>query len=214
MKYKALMLDVDGTVTPYDYSKLPSDKVCDAIRRAQREINVCFVTGRSYPFLKLVLKKIGIDKGFAVVNNGAHVVRLEDEKILLAQEMDLEDVKDIVKVLKEEKIEYFVKKGLYDADYNTYPSENGHFKVVSMIFTGDTILTNKLDTVQKKLSHLNKVTVYKLNHGKFKMLNIQHVNATKAHGIEIILEQLKIKSEDAIGVGDSYNDFSLLWRVD
>jgi predicted mannosyl-3-phosphoglycerate phosphatase (HAD superfamily) len=74
MVYKALMLDVDGTLVPYDYIALPSDAVCNAIKNVQEQVIVSLVTGRSYASVENVLKKLSIHSGFAVVNNGSQVI--------------------------------------------------------------------------------------------------------------------------------------------
>lgn len=211
MQYKALMLDVDGTVVPYDYDALPSSKLARSIKAAESKVAICFVTGRSYPFLKLVLEKIGLDKGYAVVNNGSHVVNIATDKVLYDQPIDLNDAKQVVSLFQKEKIQFYVKQGLHDIKYFDTPFKKGQtLKTASMIFTHDEFTSEEVDNLQKKLSHLNNLSSYKNKREDGFGLNIQHAKATKLIGVEIILEALHIRSEEAIGVGDSYNDFSLL----
>lgn len=211
MKYKALMLDVDGTVVPYDYDALPSDKLAKAIKKAESKVAICFVTGRSYPFLKLVLEKIGLNHGYAVVNNGSQVVNIATDEVLYDQPIDLADAKEVISLFQKEKVQFYVKQGLHDMKYFENPFKKGQtLKNAYMIFTHDIFTTDEVDIFQKKLSHLDNLSSYRNRHKDGFGLNIQHVKATKLHGVELVLEALNIKSQEAIGVGDSYNDFSLL----
>ncbi len=205
------MLDVDGTVVPYDYDALPSNKLARAIKAAESKVAICFVTGRSYPFLKLVLKKIGLCQGYAVVNNGAHVVNVATDEVLYDQPIDLVDAKQVIRLFEKEKIQFYVKQGLHDIKYFDNPFKKGQtLKTASMIFTHDVFTSGEVDNFQKKLSHLNNLSSYKNQHKNGFGLNIQHVKATKLHGVEIVLEALQIRPQETIGVGDSYNDFPLL----
>lgn len=211
MQYKALMLDVDGTVVPYDYDALPSDKLTQAIKSVENKLAICFVTGRSYHFLKPILKRVGLNSGYAVVNNGSHVVNLATNDVLYDEPIDLIDAKEVINLLDKEKIPFYIKQGLNDAKYFEAPFKKGQtLKMASMIFADPIYTSDKIDDIQKKLSHLSNLNAYKNQHTDGFGINIQHTKATKLHGVGIVLEALHIQSKEAIGVGDSYNDFPLL----
>lgn len=205
------MLDVDGTVVPYDYDALPSEKLAQTIRIIQEKISVCFVTGRSYPFLKPILKKMGMHKGYAVVNNGAHVIDLSTIRVLYNQPIDKKDVGIICDLLDKENITFYIKQGLHDADYTNYPFKKGMLiREASMIYSDEVYATEIIADIQKKLSQISDINAYRTRHKDGYGLNIQHVAATKLHGVEIILKELGVDSKQAIGIGDGHNDFSLL----
>jgi hydroxymethylpyrimidine pyrophosphatase-like HAD family hydrolase len=85
-------------------------------------------------------------------------------------------------------------------------------ETVYMFFTNDHYDPSIIDPIMEELSKLPNLTVHKSGHkypGKFG-LNITHVAATKAHGLEIVMKQLGIKKEEVIAAGDGYNDFPLL----
>lgn len=211
MEYKALMLDIDGTVVPYDYNALPSDRLAQTLRIAQNKIAICFVTGRSLFFLKPVLNKIGMRKGYAVVNNGANVVDLATNRSLYNKPINKKDLNDVCDLLEKEKITFYIKQGLHDANYYGKPYQKGlRITTASMIFSEEFYESETIDEVQKKLSGISDLTVYKIRHRDGFGLNIQHVNATKLHGVEIVLKALCVDSKHAIGVGDGVNDFPLL----
>ena len=62
MNYKAIMLDVDGTLIPYQYDAMPSKKVREAITKAKEKVHICLVTGRSYYSTKKISKPLEIGR--------------------------------------------------------------------------------------------------------------------------------------------------------
>lgn len=213
MQYKALMLDVDGTLVPYDFTAVPSSVVAAAVKKAQEKVTVCVVTGREYSFIQDILKTLKIKKGFAVVNNGANVIEIGTEKELYEQAIDRIDAEYIIKVFQEAGIEFYIKQNYLDRTFLNGPFQlDQTFEKAYMFFSPQGYTEDTIDTVIKKLSHLSQITPYKTHHKdpeKFG-LDISHIKATKLHGVEIIMKKLQLKREEVIGVGDSYNDFSLL----
>ncbi|MDO8461094.1 MAG: HAD-IIB family hydrolase [bacterium] len=212
-KYKALMLDVDGTLIPYDYNAIPSDNVTKAVKKAQEKVVVCLVTGRHYSGLGNILKKLEITSGYLVMNNGAHVLNLSTKEILYDQPIDPYDAKAIISVLQEEKIPFHLKQDIYEFSYEEWPFKKGDsVKKAYIFFTHEGFSSKAIDAIFKKLSHLSNLTLYKTHHkhpDKFGF-NISHIKATKLHGIYAVAKDLKVSKEKIIGVGDSYNDFPLL----
>lgn len=215
MKYKALMLDVDGTIIPYQYDALPSKKITDAIKATLKKgITVCLVTGRSYPSTKRILKSLNITKGYAVVDGGALVYNLEKKRPLYERYIEEKDLEKIISIFEEEKISFYVK------DKNTLANKDDHFKPyvkgqtlndVSMIFTDELFSLARTHKIMKRVS-FPLITTHRSRHkdpDKY-AFNITHAQATKLHGIEVLSKELGIKRSEIIGVGDGYNDFPLL----
>jgi Cof subfamily protein (haloacid dehalogenase superfamily) len=213
MKYKALMLDVDGTLVPYDYAALPSQKVVAAVTKAQEKVEVCIVTGRSFGFLKPVLQKLSMHTGFAVVNNGAQVVNLKTGEIVREQLINAKDLEFIIKLFQQEDVPFYVKQDVYDLAYQLgYYTPGQPIDKAAMIFTDESFPAAKIERLHDQLSKLHDLSVNKQhhkNHGTLG-LSLAHAKATKLHGIHEIAQQLDITTEEIIGVGDSYNDFPLL----
>lgn len=213
MKYKALFLDVDGTLVPYDYGALPSEKVAKAVQKAQEKISVCLVTGRGFGFVEHVLQKLDISTGLAVVNTGAVVIDIATKRVIHEQPIELNDAKEIVSVLQEENIDFYIKQDLHGLDHTKGFFKKGQeLTKAYMFFTDDVYSQEKIEQVFKRLSHLTEITTHMSVHRdptKFG-INIGHIKATKLHGVHILLEHLKVSKDEVIGVGDSYNDFPLL----
>ncbi len=207
------MLDVDGTLIPYDYNALPSDAVAIAIGKAQQKLEICLVTGRSYPFILNILEKLQLKKGFVIVNNGAQVIELSSKEVMYEQPLDLRDAEIIINLLDQEKIPFYLKQKTFDRSFiNNYFKKGDPFQKAYMIFTYEHYSSKKIDDLAKKLSHLHNISVQKIHHKNPHKygINITHVKATKLQGIAAVLKQLNLKKEEVIGVGDSYNDFPLL----
>lgn len=213
MKYKALMLDVDGTIVPYDYNAIPSPAVTQAIKKASEKIPVCLVTGREYGFIQHILEKLGMKKGYAAVNNGANVVNIETEELLYDQPIDTDEANYIIKTLNDAHMPFYMKQNYLDHKFFDGFYQKQHIEGKAyMFFVPEQFSEKQVDEVFKKFSKLSHVTFYKSNHSepdKFG-LNLTHAAATKMHGVEVLMKELGVKREEIISVGDSYNDFPLL----
>lgn len=211
--YKALMLDIDGTIIPYDYHANPTDRVVSAIKKAQEKVVVSFVTGRSYSSVQRLIDYMGITKGYAAVSNGSAVIDLENNKMLYDMPIEKRDSDEIIKILHEEQIRFYIKKDIHEDGLDrTLFVPNSKYKKTYMIFTLEEFSHERVNLLFKRLSHIPSITLHKTRHNepnKFGF-NITHAKATKAHGIETILTHVKLKRAEVIAIGDSYNDFALL----
>ncbi len=213
MNYKALMLDVDGTLIPYEYNALPSQKVIDAIQKAVKKGTiVCLVTGRAYESTKHILDKLGLQEGIVVTNAGGGVFEIGSAKPLYLQPMDQSDVEFAINLLQEHNIEFWVKNGMYDgANRDAFKTGDPQDEVY-MIFVNEDYAHSKIDEIHKLLDSWPHLTVHKTKHKDPKKagINLSHAKATKLHGVEVLMKHYGLKREEIIGVGDAYNDFPLL----
>ena len=212
MKYKLLMLDVDGTLVPYDFNALPSDKIAAAIQKACEKVTVCLVTGRSFTFSEPVLKKLNLHTGYIVVNNGSHVYDITNKKIIYDQPLKQSDALFVLQTLQEVQIPCYVKQEFFGLRYREPFQKSEKLNKAYMFFVDEKYSEAQVEEVAQKLSHLHEVTMVKAHHKdpqKFGFI-ISHIKATKLHGVQIIMEKLGIQKDEVIGVGDSYNDFPLL----
>lgn len=214
MIYKAIMLDIDGTVIPYSYDSLSSKRVIEAVEKAKAFVSVCIVTGRSYIATKIILESFDIHTGYAVVDGGAFVVDLESKKTIYEKFLTKDDLRKIAEVFEKEKVVFYLKDRESFAGKRDYyePYKKGQVLTdVSMIFTDELFSLERTHAIMKKLSSPT-TTIFRSKHkdpNKYSF-NITHVKATKMHGIAIIAKMLKLKKEEIIGVGDGYNDYPLL----
>jgi Cof subfamily protein (haloacid dehalogenase superfamily) len=212
IKYKALMLDIDGTIIPYDYAALPSDTVANAIKKASEKIAVNFVTGKSHNAIQPILKKIGLQTGYAVVNGGAHVIDISSGNVIYEQSIEEKDARKIISILHEDNVTFYIKQAA-TFNYDAGPfKKNSVLSKAFMFYTPEMFSTKEIEKISKKLSVVSNIALHKTHHKVPHMyaLNITHAKATKLHGIAVILKTLNIDRKETVGVGDSYNDFPLL----
>lgn len=214
MKYKALMLDVDGTIIPYEYDALPTQKVIDAIRKAREKgIIVCLVTGRALESTEHILKTLGLISGIVVTNGGGAVFDIATKKPLYLQPIEKKDSDRIIELLRSENIEFFVKKNMFDGANSRGPfTTKDTYEEAYMIFADEYYEHDKIVRVFNELTNNPNLTLHKTRHKDPQKygLNVTHAKATKLHGIEIIMKHYGLKKDEIIGVGDGYNDFPLL----
>lgn len=213
MTYKALMLDIDGTITPYDYSALPSEKVCEAILKASQKLTVSLVTGRGFASVKKILAHIGLQSGYGAINNGSYVFDIHSERVLYDQPINDESTEKIARILTERSVPFYVKQFQGDEYTIHAPYKKGDsLKKVYMMYSEELFDHTKLTNLFNEFSSISDITLHKTRHKNPDMygFNITHAMATKAHAIEVILGQIHVKRDEVIGVGDSYNDFPLL----
>lgn len=202
------MLDVDGTLVPYDYAALPSPCVIAAVQEACRLLSVCIATGRSYAFARPVLDSLKMHSGFAIINDGALVVDLKTKEKLYEQTMLNADAELVIQTLRERQIPFYVdeKEGNFRNVLHHKPRH------VYGIYTDETLTAEVVDGIISDLSHIRSLSIQRSHHkilGLFG-LHASHVKATKQEGIFEVAKLLGIQTHEIIGVGDGYNDFPLL----
>lgn len=212
MKYKALMLDVDGTLIPYDYGALPSEKVIQSIKQAKEKVIPFLVTGRAYNSTIQILGQLGIDKGLVVVNAGANVIRIENREVVYDKAIEEEESNRIIKELQKRNIVFYVKVDPFEASESYEAFAGITLKKCYMFFVMEDYEHEVIVDFLNSISDIPNLTAHKTRHkypDKYG-INITGGEATKLHGIEIVMKEYNLKREEIIGVGDGYNDFPLL----
>lgn len=205
-KYKALMLDLDGTTIPNNPKGLPTKKVTEAIHKANELLHVGIVTARPRSMVIDIIDILQLT-GPAIINGGARVIDAVSGKILYEQQ--------IPKPLMKELYELLTKKGYKlltnDGDKEIVEEENYvPINPLSLYITN--VDATSADTIINSISHYPDIAIHKIPSfikGEV-WIEINHASATKQHGIFEAAKILKIDTHEIIGVGDGYNDFPLL----
>ena len=205
-KYKALILDVDGTLIPNKRDGMPSEKVKNAIAKASKLIHVGVATSRPYFILSHIVEHLKLS-GPSIIVGGAQIIDTTSKKILFEQPLLKEDIFKVADILKKSPVQFTVFDDGKDIIFSK------HYKPKNPLQLWIHTLTPlQADSYIDGLSHISTVDVYRLpswEKGKVD-IGINHSSATKQHGILEITKLLKIETHDIIGVGDGDNDFPLL----
>lgn len=206
------MLDVDGTLIPYNYDASPSKKVITAVKKAKEKILPFVVTGRAYNSTKQILDALEIKEGLVVVNGGANVIRVETNEVVYDKAINEKECKKVIQEFQKRDIAFFVKEDPFEASHDYQPFKGKELKKCYMFFVMEGYPHSLIVDFLNSISDIPNLTSHKTRHkhpDKYG-LNITHGEATKLHGIEIVMKEHDLKREEVIGVGDGYNDFPLL----
>lgn len=210
-KFKALIIDCDGTLIENKANAMPSVKVMDAIKKASAYLHIGIATQRPLFYARPILKHLKLS-GPSIISGGAQVIDSESLKMLHEEPIKGIDLIKIVKV-----VNYFRRK----ADLRFYiQNEDGADQeftdgpipqkaVEAALFSLEEEIADQL---KDKLSEISTLAVHKVTSwelGRFGVV-INHAQATKQHGIFVVAKILNIDTHEIIGVGDSYNDYPLL----
>jgi HAD superfamily hydrolase (TIGR01484 family) len=204
-KYKALMLDVDGTILPNKKGSRISKNVEASIARATNLLHVGVVTARPKMIVLPIIKFLNLTSP-CIVDGGAQIIDPTSLKVLWEQPLIKEDFIAICKIA--EKYNYKFKYS--DGDMKEYIKGEIPEKVFDIIFLK--LSLDEVDNLTKSLLHIPTIAVHKIvswHEGEI-LIKITHAASTKQHAILKVAEILKIDTHDMIGVGEGYNDFPLL----
>lgn len=205
-QFKALIVDVDGTLVRNDKDAMPSIRTTRAIAQASTLLHVGVATGRPLSMTAHIFDHLQLS-GPSIVSGGSRVVDVKNKQVLFEQAMEETSITQIATIGKQFALDIFITDGnnehkLTDSLHLTSPLE--------LYFPG--VNPDQVDTVVSHLSHIPNISIHKAaswKHGCLDIL-ITHAAATKQHGIQKVAEVLGISTHEIIGIGDGYNDFPLL----
>ncbi len=206
-KFKALMVDCDGTLILSKQDVLPTSVVTKAIFKASSLIHVGIATQRSfsaYPILKH-LKLTGP----SIISGGARIIDSQTLEVLREELIKIDDLNKVIEIIKnfnKKTIPFFIDDNLENKKWS---KEYVPLKPIA-VFIPD-LKEEDTDHLRKELSVISSISVHKVIpwDGQFGLV-VAAAQATKQHGIFEVAKILNIDTHEIIGVGDSYNDFPLL----
>ncbi|WP_068673190.1 HAD family hydrolase [Oceanobacillus sp. Castelsardo] len=221
MTFKAVFLDIDGTILRPDHSY--SEKTKDAIEQLQNNgIEVFLATGRPIHEIKELATSLNIDSFIGY--NGA--LAIYNSETIVNETMGENLVNKMVAISKDNQHEFvmYTNNMSYFANMNSPFSrdfseifqmnhiENYTSKVADQIL-GITIMNVKED--EKALYQIDpsivlaEVNVNNLNH----TYDVLRTNVNKGEAIKKTLERLNISADEVIAFGDGMNDKEMLQFV-
>jgi Cof subfamily protein (haloacid dehalogenase superfamily) len=208
MKYKLLLLDLDGTLTPElgmpPKEFTPSNRLVDSIKRAQDRVSVSLCTGRDKDIVLKVIQKLSL-KGPQIIEGGAKIIDIEGRD-LWTKYISRDSSEKIVEIIKNTKRDFAVICNGTES-VNEIPKEPLNKVTAFLLFnlskTDSTNLEERFSPFQDLAlafnTDLSDITVY-----------ITHKEGTKTSGVKKLREILGVSKEEVVGVGDKNNDIPLL----
>jgi hypothetical protein len=205
-KYKALMLDVDGTTVHNNPTSMPSEKVTKAVFEAQEKLFVCLVTGRPLWRAEPIMDVLKITNP-TVLLGGSQIVAGEDHEYVYERPLQKEDIPQIIQILKPYHRQLLIEEKKESHEYSSFNKPDVIFNLFIRHLT-----SQEADKILTSLSHIETIEAVKVvSWAKGEIaVNISHALATKQHGVFEVAKILGIETHEIIGVGEGYNDFPLL----
>ena len=209
MKYKLLVLDVDGTLVESRQHAQPSSKIIEAVNKVNKKIKISLCTGRPYFHIKKIINTLKITDSFHVVETGTKVVNSKGEmeygKFLKEEEIRiiLNSMKDLTRCFG------LCLNGRWQWKATKEKIKQTNITIVALHPSNQ----KQIDEIIIKLSKLEDKINYHIGSSWNKLdsacIHITNKEASKEFGLNYIQKKLNIKKEETIGVGDMPNDFPL-----
>lgn len=221
MTYKALFLDIDGTILMPDHTY--TDLTKEAISRAKEQgIEVFLSTGRPAHEIDELAEALAIDS--VIGYNGAYATY--HGEVLVNEPMDAETVNaflDISKTQGNDAVLYMKGKNLFTTlddpkikqfiDFFQLQHNDKYNETYNQDILGMTLL--KMDDIELdpfKINpniHLSPVHLEGIEHS----YDLIRQTVNKGQAVKVLLDKLQISKEQAIAFGDGMNDKEMLQAV-
>lgn len=210
-KYKALILDVDGTLSLPSSGReanIPTPKVTQAITKAQKKMSVGIATARPLSMVEKILSHVQFN-GYSILQNGAQIID-GNQQAVWKKPIEPQSLPSIFSTSKKHKVP------IYASTFTTHLTVTKRGQLTSQTIAEvyfDDIPDGTMASIENDLSRLSNVSTHRIvlyDKPRLQGLQITHIEATKQHAILHVAKLLKIKTKEIIGVGDGPNDFPLL----
>lgn len=215
MKYKLLILDLDGTAVASQRGSHPSKRVKNAVKAAHKHVKVTVATGRPIHLTQYILDELEITAP-CVVDGGSQILDPKSGKKYFEKLVAAGQVRAIVEILSRFQSQFGdAKANITNGDSITLDQAIKTGLGITKIWVGNIKpvtsikILEELEAVEGIAPHLSSSWY----DGDVVDLHITHAMATKRHGIEKLLKTLGVKKSEAIGIGDHHNDLPLLESV-
>ena len=225
--YKAVFIDVDGTLIKSDHSI--SIATFDVIQKlVTNEILVVLVSARPLSGIESIAKDIGLLNNPIASLNGAYISDKGD--IILNSIIELGIVRDLNEQLQPygstiiyyQQNEWFSQSQNFDTDFEQkitsipvliqpfqltlqcwQKNHTGPNKI--LVITAEAATNDIQESLTKKFGkHLNIYT------SKPTYLEIMNKEASKVNAVKLLLERFNIRKEEIIAIGDNFNDKEMI----
>lgn len=221
---KIICLDIDGTIR--NSKGIIEEPTKIAIKKC-RDLGIIIVlcTGRSYKYAKRVASEIE-NEDFIISSNGAEVVSIKDDYAIYENTIDRKSVEDLYEYCKKYQLNFLLNT--IKEDYQTIEESYNRKTITNLDDIKDSInqivitsynkkaMFNVANEFMKKTFNLN-ITSYSPNLTNPELpltkdyyFDINNCNSSKANGIKILLEYLKLNFDSILAIGDGLNDLEMI----
>ncbi len=216
MNKKSIIFDLDGTAIDSPVQKLPTEQLVQAIRMAKEKYYLSSATGRVWSFAQPVLQALELTDP-CIISAGTQICNPVTGEIFWQKNIDPAALEQVLAVFREHPEYKLLANDGTEDDYfhgGVFPvdfSMNEPVYFIEQVFVPDEIAARLRD----KLQIISGITCVMVSAQKpnTKDLHVVNSEATKEQAVAQLLSILDLKKDDAIGIGDGYNDLHLFTAV-
>ncbi len=218
MKYKGLLLDIDGTIVRKDH--MLTKRVEKAIKSIANKVKVGICSGRPLCAYRRYLNQLGLT-GVHVSLGGAELVEFPSEKVVSSERIKETIVREIYRVmsqagcvviLQDSKYQYQDLRRILDPNF---PADFRPLRALKSWQVPKMVIYGLDEQKWKLLAQFTDVYIVKFRYRDLPLdfADVTAPGATKQEGVLQWLRYTGLKREEVVAVGDGYNDVPLLNAV-
>ena len=227
MQYKAIVLDLDGTLTNDD--KLITPRTLQALMDAQHlGVRIVLASGRPPHGIQHVADELQLSEnhGYILAFNGGQILSCQDGQLMYSQELSPSFVPELYLAAIENQFEiltYQTDTIESTSDTNPYIVKASttnrmpivkcpefvhqiHYPIYKCLIVGD---PSRMATFEKKLARQMEGRMNIFCSTAF-FLECAPLGIDKANALQQLFEKLHIPRESVIAFGDGHNDISMI----
>ena len=207
-QYKAIVSDIDGTLTPIKIAASPSQKVIEAIQKLKKNnITFSLATGRPFHLIEKIVKDLNLTSPM-ITDNGA-VITDNKGGVLWEAVLPYQEAGDILEICKQYGFTR-ISTNNCNLDNPTSIPSGDKVRKISIHDIFPKAADELIDKVGEKYKNIaiSRAAAYKGE--EYMDVYFSHAHATKQRAVLEYAQLLNMKPQEIIGVGDGYNDFPLL----
>jgi len=207
-KFKLLVLDLDGTTVEPRGDALPSKKVIEAVKKAQKIVGVAVATGRPLSLAKPVIEALDL-KGLGVFNGGAEIIDMASGQLIYVKKVSVSTLKELVRLCLPFGYRLYSSEDQYGSQLKSAEDVKTEAEklFIDSVKSSDAIkILEELEAVKGIAAHPTK----SWTKGDVVDIHVTHAQATKQHGVERLITMLKLSKDEVIAIGDDHNDVPLM----
>lgn len=234
MKYKMIVMDMDGTLLTTD--KQVTQKSRDVLRKAaDMGIKLVVCTGRIFTSAWLYADLIGTMAPI-IASNGAYIREKDRDEVIYMKTLPKEYIHEVVKMVRKydlyihlftydtiftEKLVFTSK--LYDKQNESLPDdrkvkivisddleriiEENHEDILKIVVGSEMDDIEKLKSLRKEIESKIDASIFASLENNFEIMS---KGISKGNAVKILGEMYEISPEETICIGDNENDLSMI----
>ena len=227
MKYKALALDLDGTLINSE-KKLSTKNKKAVMEAAERGVHIILASGRPLFGIEPVAEALELSRvgGYILAYNGGNIINCKTKEVVYSRNFPPECIHDVCTLAKEHGVyalSYDKDEVISESDTDEYVLREAkcndasvrrvenleqyvNYPVAKFLIAGE---HEKLIPIQQELQKRHGDVIDAFCSADY-FLEIVPKNVAKDRSLAALLEKLGLQREELIACGDGMNDISMI----